>query len=500
MGPSYSPSARSLPPSDPSDFSSWPGEDTTSSRGSHGMFIVNMMRDGNGVVAPIGDHLKNKLKNMIQQKFEGFLVISNTQQNEKGKLVTVECDLRINSGDLIKIDIACNEDNTFFVIPLQEPVSRLEGAITEQDTDDTIAEVKKWIEQVSYYGLSGCCQSLSAFLHYGFTVWKQSPLRPKRDSEDRSRGKQRGDASQDERMFARSKRTDPAPLDDTRHEMGGAGGINMECTHDEEGGGLRGGSTSTNINKHPMTTLHKVNPKKENEERIRSTDKLPSSLSSMLAQAHEAIVANDYVIAVEVTSEALKSEAAIFDTSATNQLLLLRSFAYMRQRAFMPALRDCEQVIANDPTCVAGYSRQAEALHGMGKLEEALEAIMAAMEYDPQNLEIQEAFTSLFNDVSRERVRRERAILTQGSRERAEVTQRLSRNRLPDALSTTTQATRLSSKSTTPTDQSPGSRSSSNDSGINPHASWGTEAPRSCTDTPSASREDRSWRKRDGEQ
>jgi len=486
VGPSYSPSARSLPPSDPSDFSSWPGEDTTSSRGSHGMFIVNMMRDGNGVVAPIGDHLKNKLKNMIQQKFEGFLVISNTQQNEKGKLVTVECDLRINSGDLIKIDIACNEDNTFFVIPLQEPVSRLEGAITEQDTNDTIAEVKKWIEQVSYFGLSGCCQSLSAFLHYGFTVWKQSPLRPKRDSEDRSRGK-RGDVLQDERMFARSKRTDAAPQGQ-RHEIGA--GINMECTQDE--GGLRA-NTNTN-NKHPMK------PKKENEERIRSTDKLPSSLSSMLAQAHEAIVANDYVIAVEVTSEALKSEAAIFDTSATNQLLLLRSFAYMRQRAFMPALRDCEQVIANDPTCVAGYSRQAEALHGMGKLEEALEAIMAAMEYDPQNLEIQEAFTSLFNDVSRERVRRERAILTQGSRERAEVTQRMSRNRLPDALSTTTQATRLSSKSTTPTDQSPGSRSSSNDSGINPHASWGTEAPRSCTDTPSASREDRSWRKRDGEQ
>eukprot|EP00397_Hematodinium_sp_SG-2012_P019911 GEMP01020486.1.p1 GENE.GEMP01020486.1~~GEMP01020486.1.p1 ORF type:complete len:518 (+),score=128.23 GEMP01020486.1:139-1692(+) len=483
FGPAYSPSARSLPPSDPSDFSSWHGEDTTSSRGSHGMFIVNLIRDGNGLIGPpIGDHLKNKLKNMIQQKFDGFLVIKNTDQNEKGKLVTVECDLTISNDELVRIDISCNEDNTFFIIP------SLEGADRHGMTPEKAGEVQRWIEQVSNFGMSGACMSLSAFLHYGFNVWKQSPLRPRakaprsptveavakeliihdprRDGELANDMLAPRDAAVvaaplsrdalaahavvpgDQHSLAKGTQVMDNNICSVPRDVGGAGadgaGRDMKGKEGDAWSGASSGQASLGSGAARLA-------------------KMPLSLKSMLAQAHAAAYEHDYATCVALTSDALKSDAASWDMTVANELLLLRSFAYIRQRQNVQALRDCEQVIQNNPTCVAGYSRQAEALHGMGKLDEALEAIMCAMEYDPQDSEIQEAFTVLFNDVSRARARRERSAVTSSHRAVAPPGS-LSRVRLADAVSTTTQATRLSSKSTTPTDQSPGSRSSSNDS------------------------------------
>jgi len=189
---------------------------------------------------------------------------------------------------------------------------------------------------------------------------------------------------------------------------------------------------------------------------------MPSSLSSMLAHAREMANASDYKACIDITTEALQSDAALGDEKTANQLLLLRASTYIRLGDNLQAVRDCEQVLQGDPTSVNAYSRHAEALNSLGKSEEALDSIMTAMECDPQNSEIQEAFSFMFNNVAQQRARSEREV----SRHNSEgiPTRAISRARLPDVLSTTTRATRLSSKSTTPTDQSPSGRSSTEDS------------------------------------
>lgn len=166
------------------------------------------------------------------------------------------------------------------------------------------------------------------------------------------------------------------------------------------------------------------------------------------------------------------------------QFLSLRANVQVRLRNFNFALQDAEELIALQPTCAEGYYWQSTALQGMGQLQEALEALMSALEYEPQNSLFQQAFTQLFEEISaassgrggttsmavgRAGGRRSSAT-TRGSPTRsppsAVVLQRRARGgALGDALSTTTQATHLSSRSTTPTEVSERlSRSSSNDS------------------------------------
>lgn len=171
-------------------------------------------------------------------------------------------------------------------------------------------------------------------------------------------------------------------------------------------------------------------------------------------------------------------------TAVVWQFLSLRASVQVRLRNFSSALQDAEELIALQPTCAEGYYWQSTALQGMGRSQEALEALMSALEYEPQNSLFQQAFTQLFEEISaasggrggsssmavaRAGGRRS-STATRGSPTRsppsAVVLQRRARGgALGDALSTTTQATHLSSRSTTPTEVSERlSRSSSNDS------------------------------------
>lgn len=173
------------------------------------------------------------------------------------------------------------------------------------------------------------------------------------------------------------------------------------------------------------------------------------------------------------------------------QFLSLRANVQVRLRNYNFALQDAEELIALQPTCAEGYYWQSTALQGMGRSQEALEALMSALEYEPQNSLFQQAFTQLFEEISASStgrggsssmaVGRTGSRTTGGSAGRASAAARGSPTRSPpsavvlqrrarggalgDALSTTTQATHLSSRSTTPTEVSERlSRSSSNDS------------------------------------
>lgn len=169
--------------------------------------------------------------------------------------------------------------------------------------------------------------------------------------------------------------------------------------------------------------------------------------------------------------------------SARWQLLLLRASVQAQLSSFRAALSDAEELISLQPTCAEGYYWQSMALQGLGRGQESLEALMSALEYDPQNSLFQQAFTSLFEEISASSEGQQCApgarqppgarggsASSAGGGAAAALPRRPPRTagwpRGPrDALSTTTQATHLSSRSTTPTEVSePMSRSSSNDS------------------------------------
>jgi len=157
------------------------------------------------------------------------------------------------------------------------------------------------------------------------------------------------------------------------------------------------------------------------------------------------------------------------------QLLSLRASAQARLRMYDVTLQDAEQLISLQPTCAEGYYWQSVALQGMGHGQEALEALMSALEYEPQNPLFQQTFTSLFEEISTAsaettsrrgpRTAAPGSARAGGAASSGAVLHRRSRaGAVGDALSTTTQATHLSSRSTTPTEVSaPLSRSSSDD-------------------------------------
>eukprot|EP00439_Symbiodinium_sp_Y106_P074315 s905_g14.t1 len=154
-------------------------------------------------------------------------------------------------------------------------------------------------------------------------------------------------------------------------------------------------------------------------------------------------------------------------------LLCLRASAHAQLQQYVEALSDADELTGIQPTSADGYYWQSVALQGMGREHEALEALMSALEYEPQNSFYQQLLTALFEDISDRDTLKRRPGRRVSSRAEEPGTEASAGRVVPrtrgtgprDALSTTTQATHLSSRSTTPTEVSEvPSRSSSNDS------------------------------------
>ncbi|CAJ1372114.1 unnamed protein product [Effrenium voratum] len=162
------------------------------------------------------------------------------------------------------------------------------------------------------------------------------------------------------------------------------------------------------------------------------------------------------------------------------ELLCIRASAFAQMQQYSDTLADAEELSSLQPTCADGYYWQCVAMQGLGRHQEALEALMSALEYEPQNAFYQQLLTALFEDVSDTEPRGslsgsqkgrpgssrdDRGARTEETNSAREVLPRPRGTGVRDALSTTTQATHLSSRSTTPTEVSEVvSRSSSNDS------------------------------------
>jgi len=537
-----SPATRaSKAPSDgPSEFSSWHDDASSSlatcSAGDR-TITVNTQR------MRMGEHLKVKLEGMIAQRFENYLRIIQTLQNDTGKLAALECELRFparNGGRaMARISISCNEDGTFLVylvptlampavrgpsiassssaqgecgeigdatdnaLPQQMPelstngADNIAGAASSWSSPEESGDLllRNWIEQVSEFGTSGQCHSLTAFFHFGYDTWKQilgdsrieglwqvgtaeeTPAHIA-EEEERPREEQREEANP---VVAPPPPVEepgvaPQPIEEPADQRPSspvavlnAARKAVECEHFvqavelcTEGLALaesvlhRHGS---DVPSHSAVTLLQT--------ASGSTGPAPGGVGAAAAAAAAAA-------ATGTSPDSPEAEAA----AAAWQLLSLRASVQARLRNFRSALEDAEELISLQPTCAEGYYWQSVAMQGMGHLQEALESLMSALEYEPQNPLFSQAFNSLFEEISAvsgERSRRSRSAEAATSdtaastaaviASEAGVLHRGSRGRAGDALSTTTQATHLSSRSTTPTEVSaPLSRSSSNDS------------------------------------
>ncbi|CAD7937388.1 unnamed protein product [Amoebophrya sp. A25] len=262
-----------------------------------------------------------------------------------------------------------------------------------------------WAEQVNTFGQSGSCQSLSALLEHGYLVWK------KYLKED----------------LVRSSSTQSTKNKKTP----GAFGLNGCFGH--------------------------------------------QAANQAYEEADRAYNREDFQKAVDVCSEALRAERTLKSTNPQiyRKLLRLRCEAFFHAEKYQMCLSDVEKLLGMDNTDGMLYYRQGMALKIMGRPERALEAIMTAMEYEPQNILIEEGFAVIFEEASR--------VISSGRPKQDETTTRSPRARRSggrggvnvarlsaaalETLSSTTQATRLSSQSTTPS-PSNDTRSSSVDKAV----------------------------------
>jgi len=514
-----SPAARSntAPSYPPSEFSSW-HDDASSSLATCSAgdlrVTVNTQR------ARMGEHLRGKLEGMIRQRFEDYLRIITTLQNDIGKLAALECQLRTSPGGEVasaRASISCNEDGTFLVYTVPDVSSALAGSArgpscassasslgdgvrlpasssmhspcpnvidsTVSSTDvigssvhgpslpcDGVELLRRWVQQVCEFGMSGRCHSLTALFHFGYNVWKQT-LRETTsehiaEEEERPR----------EAIAAPQARAELHAASHLRHE---------ELKWQERP------PDAVALLKAARTAVEREHFQKAVEicgEGL-ALARAPTFRPGWRLSADASAAAQTTSVGRGVSPSGSSSSAAVASPGggAANdpgdregnivvwQLLTLRADLQVRLLCFDAALQDAEELIALQPTCAEGYYWQFAALQGMGHRQEAVEALMSALEYEPQNALFQQALTSLFEEMSdgsagcsasRSRVPHQGVTMPgTAAADGPDVLHRRPRGGPGDALSTTTQATHLSSRSTTPTEVSePLSRSSSNDS------------------------------------
>lgn len=521
----HSPTAHSLSnpaPSDcPSDVFSW-HDDASSSLAT--MSAADRTITVNTQRARMGEHLKGKLEGMIRQRFDNYLQIVHVLQNDKGRTAALECELRapfahgLSSDVPAWVSISCNEDGTFLVytapdvaavpspiagtssslqehplgsdLQAEEEAPLTSAANTAASTPAGAELLRRWVEQVCAFGMSGRCHSLTALFHFGYTASKQL----------------RSGGSEPPLAFFEASTGNVSPMN------GHDPTISNRCL----GNGVSATSTGRDV---PSKITEEERPKEEPRDEYRTVPprddlaqaplleslgeepKEPRPIGMLLKSAQLAVDCEQYYQALELCSEGLAmvcpqtadslalngAAAASGESSASSaavsrptssfgsrhletdaesagyvqQFLLLRASAQSSLRHFDLALQDAEKLISLQPTCAEGYYWQSVALQGLDHGQEALEALMSALEYDPQNSMFQHVFTALFEEISASAGRfpepAARPVLHGRRSSRG--------GQLGDALSTTTQATHLSSRSTTPTEVSAApSRSSSQDS------------------------------------
>ncbi|CAK9055655.1 unnamed protein product, partial [Durusdinium trenchii] len=439
--------ARSKAPSDgPSEFSSW-HDDASSSLAPSGT-----ARDGTITVNPLvmrmGEHLKGKLQGMIRQRFENYLHIIKTLQNDIGKLAALTCELRMadrhrssaaaGAASSIRVSISCNEDGTFVVYAVPdaagvlgsqcsspassedkashlEPSERSSEALPSRE-DSRIAEpsdvMSQWVHKVCEFGMSGRCHSLTALFHFGYTTWKQlmhgtQSAWGMESVEDVSPGHI---AEEEERQLQEAPR-DELPWGDTE----ACAGVHLSSSPSCSAAAPEEVRTPEQLIVLARAAAEGERLRQAAELCIEGLDLLWSKLCRPVpVPARSVSLASSSSCSAPVQTSASiwrfrarPAEGATGDVLVPEEssgivceLLCVRASAYAQMQQYADALVDAETVSGIQPTCASGYYWQCVALQGMGREQEALEALMSALEYEPQNGFYQQLLTALFEDIS----------------------------------------------------------------------------------------------------
>eukprot|EP00929_Paragymnodinium_shiwhaense_P069844 TRINITY_DN35278_c0_g1_i1.p1 TRINITY_DN35278_c0_g1~~TRINITY_DN35278_c0_g1_i1.p1 ORF type:complete len:662 (+),score=165.89 TRINITY_DN35278_c0_g1_i1:64-2049(+) len=337
--------------------------------------------------------------------------------------------------------------------------------------------LRKWVAQVCEFGMSGRCHSLTALFHFGYTAWKQmlgehrpmSPLahswgenRPEqsaaktRIAEEEEPGQQ--PAAQPPAGPAKEEvdATDlPAVVPAQEAVEAPASAVaavlavaTSSCPAAEPSGpppqvstnanGLGSGSPQMQ-QKPPPSSDEGLNEEVGFESSTASTKDVASifEAAQLAAERGRHREAVDYctkgILLARGSSGSRTKKSQSSSSSSTAppatpaaaqdpvilwQLLSLRASMQSRLKKYTVALQDAEELISLQPTVAEGYYWQSVALQGMGHGQEALEALMSALEYEPQNPRFQQAFTSLFEDISQNVVEQPAPHRAAGSRAR----------------------------------------------------------------------------------
>jgi stress-induced-phosphoprotein 1 len=74
-----------------------------------------------------------------------------------------------------------------------------------------------------------------------------------------------------------------------------------------------------------------------------------------------------------------------------------RSAAYCSSKEYQKALEDADKTIELKADWAKGYSRKGAALHGLGKMEEAIQAYNSGLKIDPNNAQLKKGLEDAEN-------------------------------------------------------------------------------------------------------
>ncbi|CAE7038727.1 CID4, partial [Symbiodinium sp. CCMP2456] len=433
--------ARSKAPSDPpSDFSSW-HDDASSSLAPSGT-----ARDGTITVNPLvmrmGEHLKGKLQGMIRQRFENYIHITKTLQNDIGKLAVLTCELRTTvriaaaaadcaSLDKVRVSISCNEDGTFLVYtmpdaagtlgsrcsspassssqaPQEIPSEAVQPVIpVEAITEEVGAEhvLNNWVQKVCEFGMSGRCHSLTALFHFGYTAWKQSmhsSLQSEHWGMESVEDISPGHIAEEEEKQSQVLFKEEPPFEPNVMHGGSA---SSSCN---------GSVQVDDAERSPEQLLTCARLAADSERLRQALEFCTEGLDLLWGELCLCPVLAEPCAASRASSSSLAPDpAAVWRPGGSDKvfvpdetvttlsgLLCLRASAHAQLQQYVEALSDADELTGLQPTSADGYYWQSVALQGMGREHEALEALMSALEYEPQNAFYQQLLTALFEDIS----------------------------------------------------------------------------------------------------
>mmetsp|Transcript_92255 Transcript_92255/g.246675 ORF Transcript_92255/g.246675 Transcript_92255/m.246675 type:complete len:408 (-) Transcript_92255:48-1271(-) len=120
----------------------------------------------------MSQHVKARLQQMIRSRFDDFLRVLRTHQNAEGTISLLECEVTL-SASTFKFSVSCNEDGTF--VAYCDEASVMAASSSSSTESHTAME---WVLQLSDFGMSGECKSLTALLQFGHSRWRAALSAP----------------------------------------------------------------------------------------------------------------------------------------------------------------------------------------------------------------------------------------------------------------------------------------------------------------------------------